>query len=67
MPSISKLTFAKAYQELQQILTASETNQIDLEKSIKDYKRASLLSNFLKKELQKMEAEIETIALESES
>jgi exodeoxyribonuclease VII small subunit len=58
-----KLTFAKAYEELQQIIKESETNQIDLEKSISSYKRASELSVYLKKELQKMEKDIEEISL----
>jgi len=57
-------TFSQAFQELQQILADSETKQLDLEKGIQQYRRACELSKFLKTELTRMEAEIETINLD---
>jgi exodeoxyribonuclease VII small subunit len=65
MPPNPKLTFASAYKELQDLLAAAEGTQDDLEKSIAQYKRATELSKFLKKELQKMESQIEEINLDA--
>ncbi len=65
MTALSKPpTFSQAFQELQQILADSETKQLDLEKGIQQYRRACELSKFLKTELTRMEAEIETINLD---
>lgn len=60
-----KLTFSAAYDELQTITHEFEKSELDLEKSLPRFKRATELVNFLKKELAKMETEIEEINLEA--
>ncbi|OGV95999.1 exodeoxyribonuclease VII small subunit [Microgenomates group bacterium RBG_16_45_19] len=60
------LTFAKAYAELQTITQEFEAGELDLEKSIPRFKRATELVNFLKKELVKMESQIEEINLDNQ-
>jgi exodeoxyribonuclease VII small subunit len=65
MPDL-KLTFSEAYDELQQITKEFEQGELDLEKSIPKFKRASELVTFLKKELTKMENQIEAINLDTQ-
>lgn len=66
MTDVAKLSFSKAYDELQTITKDFEGQNLDLEKSIPKFKRASVLVAFLKKELTKMEHEIEEINLNNE-
>jgi exodeoxyribonuclease VII small subunit len=58
-----KLSFAKAYDELQQITQEFESGELDLEKSIPKFKRAAVLVKYLKGELKKIESQIEEIDL----
>ena len=61
-----KLTFAKAYAELQAITKEFEAGDLDLEKSIPKFKRSAELVKFLKIELKKIENQISEINLEAE-
>lgn len=65
MSDAPKLTFAKAYAELEEITQEFESRELDLEKSIPRFKRATELVAFLKKELSKMENQIEAINLDA--
>jgi exodeoxyribonuclease VII small subunit len=66
VPSKPKMTFSAAYEELQQITREFEHNELDLEKSIPKFKRATELVKFLQAELKKMETQIEEINLDNE-
>lgn len=61
MPDIKPLSFAPAYEELQRITRDFESGELDLEKSIPQFKRAAELVKFLKSELKKIESQIEAI------
>ena len=61
--SDAKLTFSKAYAELQQITQEFEVGELDLEKSLPKFKRSAVLVKFLKAELKKIESQIEEINL----
>jgi exodeoxyribonuclease VII small subunit len=58
------LSFAKAYEELQQITKDFEQEDIDLETSIPKFKRAAELVKLLKSKLTEMETEVEQISLD---
>ena len=66
VPAKPKMTFSAAYEELQQITREFEQNELDLEKSIPKFKRATELVKFLQTELKKMETQIEEINLDTE-
>ena len=66
MTAEPKLTFAKAYSELQEITREFEAGELDLEKSIPKFKRSAELVKFLKQELAKIENQIEEINIEFE-
>jgi exodeoxyribonuclease VII small subunit len=66
MTAEPKLTFAKAYSELQEITREFEAGELDLEKSIPKFKRSAELVKFLKQELAKIENQIEEINVEFE-
>lgn len=60
------LSFAKAYEELQQLTTEFEHGAIDLEQAIPKFKRAGELAKFLKKRLGELENQIQEINVEME-
>ncbi len=66
VPTKPKMSFSAAYDELQQITREFEHNELDLEKSIPKFKRATELVKFLQAELKKMETQIEEINLGNE-
>jgi exodeoxyribonuclease VII small subunit len=65
--SNKQLTFGEAYEELQQLTKEFEQNNLDLEKAIPKYKRASELAQFLKKRLQELEVQIKEVNLTNDT
>jgi exodeoxyribonuclease VII small subunit len=61
-----KMNFSSAYQELQQITDKFESQDLDLEASIPQFKRATELVKFLKSRLKDIENQIEEISLDEE-
>jgi exodeoxyribonuclease VII small subunit len=59
-----KLTFAKAYEELEQITQQFESGDIDLEAAIPQFKRATHLAKYLKTRLAQLDNEVKEISLE---
>lgn len=60
-------TFAKAYEELQALTAEFEKGELDLEKAIPKFKRATELAKMLKLQLAKFESDIEEINLDIDS
>jgi exodeoxyribonuclease VII small subunit len=60
------LSFQQAYDELQAITKEFETGELDLEKSIPKFTRATELVKFLKTRLKDLETKIEEIDIEGE-
>jgi exodeoxyribonuclease VII small subunit len=59
-------TFSKAYEELQALTAEFEKGDLDLEKAIPKFKRASELAKLLKQKLSVLENQIEEINIELE-
>jgi len=64
--SNKQLSFASAYEELQQLTSDFEKGDLDLELAIPKFKRAAELAKFLKKRLGELENQIEEINLDLE-
>lgn len=62
----TNLNISTAFKELEEIAQNFEKDQIDLEKSIPQFKRAAVLSKFLKKRLSELENKIQEISLDFE-
>lgn len=60
-------TFAKAYEELQQLTKEFEQGNLDLERAIPKYKRASELAKLLKKRLNELETQIQEISVDGDN
>jgi exodeoxyribonuclease VII small subunit len=60
-------SFGEAYEELQQLTKEFEQNNLDLEKAIPKYKRASELAQYLKKRLQELEVQIKEVNLANDT
>lgn len=60
-------TFAKAYEELQQLTKEFEQGNLDLELAIPKYKRASELAQLLKKRLNELETQIKEISVDGDN
>jgi exodeoxyribonuclease VII small subunit len=59
-------TFQQAYDELQAITKEFETGELDLEKSIPRFTRATELVKILKHQLNELETQIEAIDIDGE-
>lgn len=59
--TISPLTIAQAFEELERITQEFEAGKLELEHYVPKFKRATQLAQFLKVELQKIDAQIEEI------
>lgn len=57
-------SFSQAYQELQSLTAEFEKGDLDLEKAIPKFKRATELAKLLKAQLAKFESQIEEINLD---
>ncbi len=64
MKSISELTLAEAFKELEEVVASFESGQIDIEKSIPKFRRGLELSKYIKEKLSQVENEIEQIKVE---
>ncbi len=66
MENQEKLTYKEAYNELQKILSNIENNNVDVA-ILSDYlKRASVLINFCKENLSKIEVDVDKLISEIE-
>ncbi len=61
MSNKQSLSFATAYEELKQLTSEFEQEELDLEAAIPKFKRAAELSVFLKKKLTELDNKIEEI------
>jgi exodeoxyribonuclease VII small subunit len=67
MSKKSKQNFSTAYNQLQEIASKFEKDEIDLESSIPQFKKAAELVKYLKKRLSEIENQIEEINLDTET
>jgi exodeoxyribonuclease VII small subunit len=59
---VEKLTYEQAYKELEDIVSALETNQQSLEESMRFYERGQLLSRYCSGLLEKAELKIQQLS-----
>lgn len=66
MENQEKLTYKEAYNELQTILSNIENNNVDVAVLSNNLKRASVLINFCKENLDKIEIDVDKLISEIE-
>lgn len=66
MENQEKLTYKEAYNELQTILSNIENNNVDVSVLSNNLKRASVLINFCKENLDKIEIDVDKLISEIE-